>query len=333
MKDYYEILGVSENATQDEIKKAFRKLAVQYHPDKNQGNAEAEAKFKEINEANEILSDETKRQEYDMRRKYGEQTFHPGGGFRNPFNDIVENFMRQQQQRNDSKITVTLSLKEVLLGGAKQITFTKQNTCAQCSGTGKEKTEVCPTCNGMGMIASRQQRGNMIYEQFGPCPNCGGSGRISSGPNCSSCNGLGYHKEDQMFQIDIPIGIPYGVVIRVPGRGHDNGDLNIIFIPSNEDKYERNGDDIYGLLELSYPEMMLGIEKQIETVDSAVKVKINKLSKPNDKIRLKGIGLPNYHHKTRGDLFLVLKLKEINELTPNEENLLNLLSQEKNFKS
>jgi len=336
MKDYYKILGVSDNATQDEIKKAFRKLAMENHPDRNPDNKEAESRFKDANEANEVLSDENKRKEYNYKRKNPGHNMHDpfSGGFHDPFSDVVNNFIhRQQRGQNESKVVVPLTLSEVLNGGIKQIIFNKQNICTDCKGTGKDKTEQCPVCNGMGMISNRQQQGNTIFETIGPCYHCHGAGFVSSGGNCSKCGGVGYHIEHQTFQVDVPIGIPYGVAIRVPNKGNNNGDLNVIFVPDKSDKYERAGDDIASFIELSYPEIILGAEKVIDTIDSGVKVKINKLSKPEDKIRLRGLGLPNYHHHGRGDLFLILKLKEISQITEIEEQLLQSLAKETNFKT
>jgi len=334
MKDYYKILGVEENATLKDIKKAYRKLSKQYHPDVNPNNQDAAEKFKEVNEANTVLSDETKRKEYDYKRKNPQQQNHGFGGFYDPFDDIVNNFMNHRQQaRNEPKLTVPLSLKEVLKGGSKRIIFNKKNICNACQGSGKEKVETCPVCHGMGMVSNRQQRGNAIYETITPCYHCHGTGHITSGDNCKQCGGKGFYEEQQDFNIEIPIGVPYGVVISVPGRGNNNGNLNVIFIPDNTDIYERSGDDLVGGLLLSYPELLIGVEKTIDTIDGAMKLKIDKLSKPNDKIRLKGLGLPNYHHHGRGDLYLILQLKPVNELTKSEEKILQSLLQEKNFKS
>ena len=334
MKDYYKILGVSENATEDEIKKVFRQLAMTYHPDRNPDNKEAEEKFKAVSEANEILSDPVKRKEYDAKRRnpHMENSYH---GFHDShFDNLVNEFVyRQQRMRTDSRVDVPLSLSEVLKGAHKQIIFDKKNICQKCKGTGSEKTEKCPICNGVGMLSQRRQQGNMIMETAGPCYNCQGTGYISSGPSCPDCSGIGYKVEHQDFYVDIPSGIPYGVAIRVPTRGHNNSDLNVVFIPDNNDKFQRMGDDIVGTLELSYPEMVLGLEKIVNTIDGALKIKINQYTKPDDKIRLKAQGLPNYHHGGRGDLFMILKLKDVTNITPAEENILQQLANEKNFKS
>jgi molecular chaperone DnaJ len=332
MKDFYEILGVSETATSDEIKKAYRSLALKYHPDKNPDNKEAEEKFKEISAANDILSDDNKRKEYDLKRKYGNQA--PGFGHHDPFYDVVNQFQRRRHSmRSDSKVTVELSLLEVLRGAPKVIIFDKKNLCQPCKGSGKEKSETCPQCGGAGMISQTQQKGNMIFSTAGPCYTCKGTGSISSGPPCKVCNGVGHKTEHQEFKVDVPAGIPYGVGINVSGKGNNNGDLSVIFVPDPKDKYERLGDDVGGFLELSYPELILGSERTINTVDGTVKIKTNKFSKPEDKVRLKGQGLPNYHHQGRGDLYLILKMKDINDLTPAEEAILESLLQETNFKT
>ena len=144
---------------------------------------------------------------------------------------------------------------------------------------------------------------------------------------------MGYNIEHQNINIEIPKGIPFGVGIIIPNKGHNNNDLNVVFVPDNTEQYKRVGDDIIGTLELTYPELLLGVEKVINTIDGTVKVKINKLSKVDEQIRLKNLGLPNYYHHGRGDLLLILKLKEIKELTEKEEKILRSLMKEKNFKS
>ncbi len=333
MKDYYEILGVDEKANADEIKKAYRKLSKKNHPDLNPNDKEAEERFKLVNEANIILSDEQKRKEYDLKRQYGDQGAQQFGGF-DPFGGMVNDFFRRgQRQREESKIVIPLTLLEVLHGSPKRIVFDKKNICQVCKGTGKEKVDMCPTCHGAGMVSHREQRGNMYFETAGPCYHCKGSGHITSGPTCKECAGVGYKIEHQDFTVDVPIGIPYGVPVRLDGKGNNNGALNVIFAPDSSDTLERVGDDIAGFLELSYPELILGSEKVVNTVDGAVKVKTNKFSNPEDKIRLRGQGLPNYHHRERGDLFLVLRMKEITELTPEEETILQSLLDTKNFKT
>ena len=331
-ENLYEVLGVPENATKDQIKKAYKQKAKKLHPDVG-GDEDG---FKELNHSYEILSDDKKRQEYDHRRNNPQQVnngFDGFGGF-NPFSNIVNDFFNRQQRSNsEARLTVPLKLSEVLNGGQKRIVFDRRNTCNDCKGSGREKTELCPTCNGIGMVSNRQQRGNSIFETVGPCYHCRGNGYIISGGNCPKCEGRGFFNEHQDFMIDVPIGVPYDVGVKLDGKGHNNGDLFIIFVADSSDIYDRHGDDLVGILELSYPEMVLGHEKTINVISQMVKVKINKLSKPADKIRLKGLGMPNYHNNTRGDLFLILKLKELTELTDKETELLSALQQEKNFKS
>lgn len=323
-KNYYEILGVPETATLSEIKKIYKQKAKILHPDKG-GDEE---QFKKLSEAYQVLSDVNKRKEYDYKLKNPHQTNY-GSSFHQNVNDFIR---RQQQSRNQSQINVQLSLLEVLLGGPKTIKFNQHNICDKCNGTGKENVERCPICGGTGIISVRKQMGNTIFESVNTCHNCFGTGIIASGGNCQTCNGVGYHENIQEFQIDIPIGVPYGVSIKIPGRGNNNGDLNIVFIPDDTDKYGRFDDDIVGYIDLSYPELVLGCEKIVDTINSKVKVKINKLSKPNEKVRLSKLGLPNYHNQNRGDLYLSLRLKEITKLNDEEEKILTSLSQQENFK-
>lgn len=325
MEDYYKILGVDENASQDDIKKAYRTKAKEHHPDTGGNDDE----FKKVNEANSILSDENERKNYDFKRKNpNHQNFNMGMGF----NDIVNDLMRRRQEMDqESRVIVPLSLLEVLTGATKKINFTRKNICTVCRGSGKEKTETCPVCGGSGMRVHRIQRGNMYMENMSPCPNCNASGQVSSGPSCKACNGNGYHEEPQELDIAVPVGIPYGVALRLEGRGHNGKALNVIFKPEDSDVFERVGDDLVGELMVSYPDLILGVEKIIPTVDTSIKFKVKEYSKPGDQIKLKGQGLPNYHHQGRGDLYFVLKMKEVTNLTPEEENLLKTLSQSENF--
>jgi molecular chaperone DnaJ len=338
MKDYYQILGVSETATIDEIKKSYRKLAKETHPDVNPDDKKAEEKFKDISEAYEVLSDDKKKSNYDNKRKYGNVNefdmgdFHPFAHRYGPFDQKVDEYsIRIQRMTQESKTTCILTLYDILTGAAKNIKFVRKDICQICHGTGKEKTDTCPVCGGRGMVGSRKRQGNMIMEQIMSCNNCGGTGSISIGDNCKSCNGSGYSINNEDFMIDIPKGIPYGIPIRLPGRGHNGKDLNVIFIPDPNEKFARNGDDVVGELMLSYPELILGVEETVNVIDGKVKIKINKFSKPGDNIRLRGQGLPNYHHGERGDLYFNLVMKPVTTLTNKEEKLLKSLSQEKNF--
>jgi molecular chaperone DnaJ len=330
MEDYYKILGVSETATQDEIKKAYRTLAKEHHPDAG-GDDD---KFKKINEANSVLSDEKLRKDYDFKRKHPNMGNMGGFGFDPHFNDIVNEYIfRNQKMSEESKVFIPLSLLEVLNGGQKKIVFDRKDLCKTCRGSGKEKTETCPGCGGSGMQSHRIQRGNMIMETMTTCQNCGGLGNISSGPDCKDCNGQGYNTDHQEFNIEVPVGIPYGVPLRLDGRGHNGKVLNVIFTPDDNDVFERMGDDLIGELVLTYPELVLGSEKTVPTVNSSIVFKTNPYSKPDDKIKLKGQGLPNYHHLERGDLYFVIRMKEITSITPEEENLLKELTKQQNFKT
>lgn len=341
MKDYYQILGVEETATVDDIKKSYRKLAKETHPDINPGDKKAEERFKEVSEAYEVLSDEKKRDEYNNKRKFGGSNhfdygdFNPMPGFSGrygPFEHKVDEYvLRMQRMGQESKTTCVLTLNEILMGVTKNIKFERKDICGVCRGTGKEKIDTCQTCQGKGMVGNRRRQGNMIMEQIITCPSCGGTGHICAGDNCKPCNGSGYTIDHQDFMIDVPKGIPYGIPIRVNGRGHNGKDLNIVFIPDPNEIFKRHGDDIVGELVLSYPELVLGLEEVVDVIDGKVKIKIKKFSKPGDQIRLRGKGLPNYNHGERGDLYFNLVMKDVTDLTAKEEKLLKTLSEQKNF--
>lgn len=334
-KDYYKILNVTENASETEIKNSYRQLSKTYHPDKNPDNPEAEEKFKEINEAYTVLSNKKKRSEYDNMRKYG---FNRGGmsadEFYNKYQDLVTEFkFRSDHRQSKSKTSVVVPLIGVLNGFKTTIKYNAKRTCPTCDGYGSKEHLTCPVCNGTGMFVKVERFGNAILQQQQVCTNCMGTGFIKSGPNCETCGGGGFISKLNEIDVEIPSGVPYGIELTITAAGDYNRDLFVIVIPDDKDIFERVGDDIVGVLTLSFPEFLLGTEKEIEGVEKKIKVKIPKNSKPENKIRLRGVGLPNYHNEFRGDLILILKLKEIGELTENETRLLHELMKEKNFKN
>jgi len=336
-RDYYKILGVEETATDKEIKKRYRELAIKYHPDKNPGDKEAEDKFKSIAEAYSVLSDHKKKKQFDEYRKYG-GSYSMGGSMSDNFYQSYENLVnefvnKRANRRKKSIVNVVVPLIGVLNGYKAEIINNAKRTCQDCRGYGSKEQTKCPVCNGTGMRVTVQKLGSMIVQNQTICDHCRGEGILKSGPNCTTCGGAGHTIITNKVEVDIPAGIPYGVELKLPQLGDFGRDLFVKILPDKNDKFERIGDNVVTELKLSFPEFLLGTEKEVQALEKKVKIKIPVNSKPEHKIRLKGLGLPNYHNGSRSDLFVVLKLKDIGELTKREKELLQDLMKLKNFKN
>lgn len=334
-KDYYESLGVSKSATADELKKAYRKLAMKYHPDRNQGDKEAEAKFKEISEAYDVLRDEQKRAAYDQ---YGHQAFEGGmgggaggqgfgggfggGGF-SDFSDIFEEVFgrgfggggragrahSQGQPGADLRYDVSLTLEQAHQGMSQEINIRKANKCGECTGSGAAKgtkTETCSTCHGSGMM--RFQQGFFTLERS--CTSCGGAGQTIKDP-CHKCSGTGRVDEAKSISITIPAGVEDGTRLRVSGegeaglRGGPAGDLYVFIVVKPHDLFIRQGDDIHCQVPIPMTMAILGGELEIPTIDGTrAKVKIPAGTQPNEKFRLKGKGMNVMRSPHRGDMIV-----------------------------
>ena len=329
MADYYSILGVDRSATQEEIKKAFRKQAMQYHPDKNPNNKEAEEKFKELGKAYEVLSDPQKRQMYDQ---YGEAAFQqgqggPGGGFEDifrgfgaggagGFEDILESLFgggggggrRSRAHRgSDVHAEISLDLKEVLNKKNIEIKVRRQDSCKACDGTGsKSKTApaTCPTCRGHGQVQLNQG----FFSIAQPCPKCHGSGRIVTDP-CGTCKGESLVVQQDTVSIVIPAGVEDGNKLRVGGEGSaaplngQRGDLYIHINVRNHTPFMREGVHLYAKLPISFTRAVLGGEIEVATLESKKKIKLPEGIQPGQKIKLDGEGLPEVHGSKRGSIF------------------------------
>lgn len=330
--DYYETLGVSKTASADELKKAYRKLAMQYHPDRNPDNKDAEAKFKEINEAYEVLKDEQKRAAYD---RYGHQAFtsgmgggaganpfngfdFTGAGFADVFSDIFSEFTGQGRARNrnyatkgdDIRYDVSLSLEEAFVGVEKEITITTSKHCETCHGFGTangKEPPLCPTCNGSGKVRT-QQGGFFVFETT--CPQCRGSGKVAV-DKCKKCRGTGKEKVEKSLKIKIPAGIEHGTRMRVAGEGEvgknggPKGDL-YVFISVNEHKvYERDGADLFTVYPISMVKAALGVKFKLKAIDGEeLDIEVKAGTQPGDRIRLKNKGMRYMQSDRRGDLFV-----------------------------
>ena len=348
-KDYYEILEVSKTAGGDEIKKSFHRLAMQYHPDRNPGNKEAETKFKEINEAYEVLKDDQKRAAYD---RYGHQAFANGGmgggnpfggfefnfgtgGFSDIFSDIFSEFMGGGRGSNrtyarpgsDVRYNMEITLEEAFSGVEKEIKIPSSKTCETCHGHGTKdgkEAPICPHCNGSGKV--RLQKSFLVVEQA--CPHCQGSGRMVKDA-CPDCKGAGAIREEKTIKVKIPAGIEDNTQMRVPGggeagtRGGKDGDL-YIFISIKEHKlYSRDGANLYTQVPISMCCAALGGKIEIPSIDGEkIELNITPGSQNEQVVRIKSQGMTMMRSKGRGDLFVKLRVETPVNLSARQKELL-----------
>ena len=366
-RDYYEVLEVSRSASVDEIKKAYRKLAIKYHPDRNPGDAEAEAKFKEAAEAYDVLHDPQKRQQYDQ---FGFDA--PGGGFGggSPFggaggfsmDDIFSMFgdvfgghgggfggfgggsqQAPKYRGSDLRLKVRLSLQEVATGVTKKFKVRKDITCEHCHGTGAEGgsgTETCPNCHGSGVeIRTQQSMFGMIQTQTA-CHVCGGEGTIIKN-KCTHCQGEGVVKGEEVVEINIPAGVAEGMVVNVPGKGNAGkhngvtGNIQVYIEEEPNETFVRDGQNVIYNLLLDFPTAVLGGQVEIPTIDgSNVKIKIEPGTQPGKTLRLRGKGLPAVqgYGTGIGDLVVHISIYVPKELTKSEKKAIEELRDSENFR-
>jgi len=362
-RDYYEILEVSKTATAEEIKKAYRKKAIKFHPDKNPGDKKSEENFKEAAEAYEVLSDPKKRQSYDQYGHAGVGSA-AGGGFNggnmnmddifSHFGDIFGGhfggfggFGGQQQSRgqrvrrgSDLRVKVKLTLAEIAVGVEKKIKVKKYVSCSHCSGSGASKgssTSTCPTCNGQGRVTRVQ---NTILGQMqtaAECPTCGGDGKIIK-EKCVHCNGEGIVREDEVITINIPAGVAEGMQLSVSGKGNAarrggvNGDLLVLVEEEAHPELIRDENDlIYNLL-LTVPMATLGGSVEVPTVEGKVKVTIAPGTQPGKVLRLRGKGLPSVNQYGTGDLLVNIGVYIPENLNKDEKAAIEKLGKSENVK-
>ena len=367
-RDYYEVLGVSKTATDDEIKKAYRKIAIKYHPDRNPGNAEAEEKFKEAAEAYDVLHDPQKRQQYDQ---FGFDA--PGGGFGGggfggggfSMDDIFSMFgdvfgghggfggfgggfgggQRQKPQYRgaDLRIKVALTLEEIATGTTKKFKVKKDVTCTHCKGTGAEGgsgSETCPTCHGSGVVTRTVRTMLGMMQTQSECPTCNGEGTIIKN-KCKECGGSGVVKGEEVVEIKIPAGVAEGMVVNVPGKGNAGqhngitGNIQVYITELPNDTFVRDGNDlIYNLL-LDFPTAVLGDSVEIPTIDGGkVKIKIEPGTQPGKTLRLRGKGLPAVegYGSGKGDLVVNISVYVPKELSRDEKKAIESFKNSDNFK-
>ncbi len=334
-RDYYEVLGVSKNASLEEIKKAYRKKAIENHPDKHKGDSKAEEKFKEINEAYSILSNQSKRSAYDNFGHQGADSAGSGGfgfdmGGQNPFSDffddafsgdsIFENIFgggRQSRRNrtpkgNDLRYEYEISLEDVYHGKSAEITFNKKSVCDECGGSGARKGESpvdCHHCGGTGQI--RQNRG--IFSISSTCPHCKGEGKIIKNP-CHKCKGQGVVYKKKQLKIKIPAGIDSGHSIKITGegeavRGGESGDLYLAISLKKHATYTREGNDLHASLPITIPQAVLGDKITFSTLsEKKIQIKIPAGTQNDTILRVKGEGMPSLNSGYFGDLFLKVRV-------------------------
>ncbi len=310
-RDYYEVLGVSRNATNDELKKAYRRLALKYHPDKNPGDKESELKFKEAANAYEVLSDPKKREMYDLRGQAGldDMGFHGFesssdifSSFGDIFGDIFgKRFHRERtepQKGADLRYDMTISFTDAALGGEKQLRFTKSEACEACKGTGAKNgaPTVCLQCNGTGHISRQQKPVGGFFTISNPCPTCSGSGRKIDNP-CNTCNGEGRVTKTRSLSVKIPAGINNGSTLKLSGQGEAGirggraGDLYIYVKIASHPYFKREGLDILYDAHIPFTKAALGGEIEIPTLSGKATLKIPKCTQASQTLRMTGQGI------------------------------------------
>jgi molecular chaperone DnaJ len=358
-KDYYDILGVSKSASEDEIKKAFRKGAHQHHPDKNGGDAE---KFKELNEAYQVLSNKEKRSQYDQYGQTFEQARANGGGaggagfsgfpfgggaqagtFTNEdlgdiFGDLF-GFGRRTRTRpvrrgDDLELSLRLEFKEAVFGVKKEIEVNRLVTCSLCNGSGDKSGALkeCITCGGHGRVREVRQTilGTMAQERI--CGTCQGDGKIPSTP-CMGCSGQGRRRDAQRLTVEVPAGINEGQIIRLTGQGDAGrrngatGDLLLTIEVETSEKFVRDGNDVKTRVELEYPQVVLGDQIEIDGLDGRLELSVPAGTAPGKIIRLRGEGVPHLNSSRRGDLYVEVSVHTPKKVSAEERTLLERLAE------
>ena len=361
-RDYYEVLGVSKGASEEEIKKAYKKLARKYHPDMNPGDKEAEEKFKEVNEANEILSDPDKKARYDQFGFAGVDPSYgagAGGGYGaggfdfGDLGDIFGSFFGggfggaranpNAPQRGESlRTSVTISFTEAAFGCEKEVSIDRVEQCSECHGSGcaaGTTAEVCPDCRGSGVVQQRRQTPLGFMSTSAPCGRCGGKGKIIHQP-CKHCLGKGMLRRRKTLSVNIPAGIDNGQTISLRGQGNAGknggpaGDLLIVVAVRPHDIFRREGTSVLCEAPITFTQAVLGAELEIPTIDGKVKYSIPEGTQSGTTFRLKGKGIPGLNGRGRGDQYVTVYIETPRNLNREQKEALKKFSEllgEKNY--
>ena len=355
-RDYYEVLGIQKGASEDEIKKAYKKLARKYHPDMNPGNKEAEEKFKEVNEANEVLSDPEKKARYDQFGFVGVDPNYGagagggayGGGF--DFGDLGDIFgsffgggFGGGQRRNPNapqrgesiRASVSVSFTEAAFGCEKSVTLERSEQCPTCKGNGcapGTTPEICPDCHGTGTLQTRRQTPMGVFASNGPCRKCGGTGRLIHQP-CPDCRGTGAVRKRKTIKVNIPAGIDHGQTISLRGQGNAGrnggpaGDLLITVMVQPHELFRRDGVDVFCEAPITFAQAVLGAELEIPTIDGKVKYSIPEGTQTGTVFRLKGKGIPVLNGRGRGDQYVTVTIETPRNLNKEQKEALRRFSE------
>lgn len=355
-RDYYEVLGLAKGASEDEIKKAYRSLAKKYHPDMNPGDKEAEARFKEVNEAYAILSDSEKRAAYD---RLGHAAFEQGGaggyggGFNMDFGDLGDilgsmfgggfgfgggnsgSRANRAVRGDDLKTAVTISFEEAAFGCKKDVSYNRIEKCGECGGSGAAKgttPETCPTCKGSGQVRTTQRTMLGMMQSTRPCDNCRGTGKIIQNP-CTECNGKGYIRRKKKLGVSIPAGIADGQSIPLSGmgdegrRGGSSGDLYIDVRVRPHDIFRREGDDLLCELPVSYAEAALGAKIEVPTLEGKESFDLPEGTQTGSSFTLRGKGIRNVYGRGKGNLRFTVTVETPRNLNNEQRELLRKLGE------
>jgi len=359
-RDYYEVLGVSKNASKDEIKDAYRKLAMQYHPDRNKA-ADAEDKFKEVSEAYAVLSDDQKRHQYDtlghagFDQRYTPEDIFRGADFETIFRDIGfgigdlfrtffgggfggGGFRERNNRGQDLGYELEITLEEAAKGTEKEILVPRTEKCEVCEGSGASpgtSAKTCQKCNGAGQVRNMRKNSFLTYVQVTPCSECRGRGTLIESP-CKKCNGTGLTRKRRKIKVKIPEGIDEGYQLRLRGEGEmapnegTPGDLYVLVHIKSHKLFMREGDDLWHVLIIGYPQAALGAEISVPTLDEPIAVKIKPGTQAGETIRLKGKGMPRFRGYGKGDLLVRIGISVPEKLTTKQRTLLEQLAEEFN---
>ena len=349
-RDYYEVLGVQKSASEDDIKKAYRKMAKQYHPDLNPGDKTAEAKFKEVNEAYEVLSDSDKRSRYDQFGHAGvDPNFGGGAGGGNPFQggfdftDIFDSFFgggfggssrranpNAPRQGSDAQANLAIDFEEAAKGCKKNVEYQQIEVCSDCHGTGAEAgttPKTCPNCNGTGQVRVSQRTPFGVVQSTQSCDRCHGTGKLIEKP-CHTCDGKGRVRRRKTIEVTVPAGIDDEQVLNVSGHGNTganggpSGDLHVYINVRPHPIYKRRGNDVWCEMPITFTQAALGADVEVPTLDGKVSYHVHEGTQPGDVFRLKGKGIQSLRSRARGDQYVQVTVEVPKNLNKRQKEIL-----------